>query len=65
MASYAFEYGASFFSTPTTIALDSNYSSPNNGTLAVTKTGSFTTGVYYRMNGNAASGAYIGWSAEL
>jgi hypothetical protein len=65
MSLYAFEVGVTFISTPTTIALDSNYSSPNNGTLAITKSGSFTVGTYYRMSANNNSGAYIGWSAEL
>jgi hypothetical protein len=65
MSTYAFEVGLTFITTPTSISLDSNYSSPNNGTLAITKAASFTTGTYYRMSANNNSGAYIGWSAEL
>jgi hypothetical protein len=65
MSAYALEVGLTFISTPTSISLDSNYSSPNNGTLGIAKAASFTAGTYYRMSGNNNSGAYIGWSAEL
>jgi hypothetical protein len=65
MSAYALEVGLTFISTPTSISLDSNYSSPNNGTLGIAKAASFTTGTYYRMSANNNSGAYIGWSAEL
>jgi translation initiation factor 1 (eIF-1/SUI1) len=65
MSTFAWEFSNSAGNTPTSITLDSNYSSPNNGQMEVTKSGAFTLNQQYRFQGNNSSGAYIGWSAEL
>lgn len=65
MSTFAWEVGTTFVTTPTSITLDSNYSSPDAGLVQASKAASFTVGTYYRLGANANSGAYIGWSAEL
>ena len=64
MALYAWE-GAGSGNTPTSITLDSNYSSCDGGVCVVTKSASFVATSFYRFEGNGSSGSYLGWSAEL
>jgi hypothetical protein len=65
MATYGWEVGVSLGTTPTSITIDSNYSSADSGLAVVAKAAAFVVATYYRFEANANSGAYLGWSAEL
>jgi hypothetical protein len=66
LSNFALEYSnAAAVTSLTSLVLDSNYSSSDNGVIGFTKTSAFTVNQQYRLNGNANSGTYIGWSAEL
>lgn len=65
MSTFGWEVGISSGNTPTTITIDSNYSSADSGMAVIAKAASFVVATYYRFGANANSGAYLGWSAEL
>jgi len=65
MSTFALEYSNAVVSTPTSVTIDSNYSSPNNGAVEVTKSASFILNQQYRLEANNSSSAFLGWSAEL
>ena len=65
MSTFLLEYSNLSVNTPTSVSIDSNYSSPNNGAVEVIKGGAFTLNQQYRFEANNSSTAYLGWSAEL
>jgi hypothetical protein len=64
MSSFGWEWGNTGSNTPTSITIDTNYTSNQGGRATITKSGAFTIGYWYALTGNASPG-YIGWSAEL
>ena len=65
MSTFALQFSNSSGTTPTSLTIDTNYSSPDNGVLEMAKAASFTLNQQYRLQGNNTSSAYLGWSAEL
>jgi hypothetical protein len=49
----------------TTIALNTGVTTSQYGVLDISKTSSFTTGIFYKLIANNSTTAYVGFSAEL
>lgn len=62
---FSLEYGSTAVTSLTSISIDTNYSSPDSGALAVVKAASFVIGTVYRLTVASSNAAFIGWSAEL
>jgi hypothetical protein len=65
MATFYFEQGGTGGNTPTTVSINAFPTNLNYGYVDVTKSGSFTIGTFYTLQGNNTASAFIGFTSEL